>query len=203
MKMHKWWIIIPIIVFGIAIYIVFQAYNYEKLPQTTTYDISEMHNLNEPYIDLTKLEKSVNVVYNPGDSEYTNLTGRSSPSHILKDRGFFPTTIIRQACIGYSLENEEKIVCYPYLSTEYFIEGNSFTIDEIFKKNHPYRSMLNEEFEQKDERFEKCYVSVYKRLEGSDKISIMVVKNKQIMYLEYDGGFLTVDDFLDELDRIL
>jgi len=180
-------------------------FNLNPLTRSIYYPISELENLDEPYIDLRTLETSLRLEFKPDDPEgKTSITRMSS--YIWKKNNPYPSTIITQSYIGYSLDNEDEKLCEPFLDTEYYIEENGTPSTESIIEDNPfiwhiingYRWVWEPRI-RLDERFDFCAVVEYEE----DWFDILVAKNKQIIFLKYWDGNLTVDDFLDELDRIL
>ena len=205
MKKLKFYIPILIALF-VSTWVIYMYMNTEYI-----YPISEIDNLEEPYINLKTFETSFKLVPKSDDPEMSSPLARMS-SWILKGINPWSTIAISQTYFAYSLEDESKLEREIYLWTDYYSEIFPLTINMVLKKNSfNWPTIYNlEKYERDDDRFDKCIVSEwpgdiknYRIGLKINSIEIIVAKNNQIMYLDYYGGNLTVDDLLDELDRIL
>jgi hypothetical protein len=202
--MKQWWKIsigilaaILFITSGIGLYAVL------RYPPTITLPISELDTLDVPYFDLKKIETSLRLELQPDRvNEKYQVMILSSEIRIMHYP--YKSTSIVQSYKGYSLE-DDALLCEPYLYTEYFREEGKYTTARAFENNQFAGLHLEgwEQYKQNDVRFEKCYVAVDRISTRQNKFSIIVINNKQIMYIDYADGKLTADYFLDELARIL
>jgi hypothetical protein len=211
-KKSKWVFIISVIIgilltVSLCIVVYISQKNQSLLPQY--YPISEIDSIIEPHIDLRDLEKSVKLEYEPAD-EYSKF--KDTSSYIRRGGIEIFTTSIFQYYNVYSLETGEqlftdyilpstgeKVAQTIRLETDYFKENETQTMEKALNR-YPFSMADSSDGgnELVDERFEKCWVNTF-----SSGIYILVIKNKQIMCLQYDGGNLNPEDFLDELARIL
>ncbi|MDR1805968.1 MAG: hypothetical protein LBQ80_04260 [Clostridium sp.] len=173
------------------------------------YPISQLEDLAEPHIDLRTLEKSVRLEYVPADKS------SSTSNCIIKGGVELYDINVYQTYYAYSLETGNQLyIDYTLpstgkrmnleviLTTHYFKENGDQTIEKALA-HFPYDVSSKTESETVDARFETCWVSTHESEYRPNDISILVIRDNQIMYLEYSGGFLSTEKLLDELDRIL
>jgi hypothetical protein len=174
--------------------------------------ISKLGELDVPYVDLKRLETSMRLEI-PTDELTKSL------NYILFKKSPWAAINTCQTYSGYSLNSQELIDPYVSLSTTYYQVSFPQTTERICQKDKKIGSLeywkyLKTTFT--DLRFDQCFVledftmEYYPKQDenGYDKktrnhIKILVIKNRHIFYLEYVGGELTKEVFLNELARIL
>jgi hypothetical protein len=199
---------IVIVVIAMLVLIVVGVLVYSQISASNSnpkiFSIDYLDELDLPHIDLRDLETTLLLEFKPNDESEKSLPFKLT-SHIIKTYKPIATVSIIQQYNAYLSNSGSKIVCEPFLHTEYYAEQGNQTIQRVLGKHQFYGININgwREYHRDDPRFDECYVSTYKSETRPNNINIIVVKNKQIMYLQYDGGNLNPEDFLDELAKIL
>ena len=207
-RMSKWWIFISIII--VIVSICLTLFLSSLIPLVLP--IEEANKVRSPIIDISKFNIPMELERLHDDQEW-NI---HNSNRIIYKQGPWSDIWITQKFIPkdfkVNLESKDGYLNFTkaiiMLETRYYIETFPLTIDSLFKNNRFGWIMLSvadrDEYKYQDERFDECFVHVISDLEHEIiSITILVTKNQQIMQLVYRGVNLNVDDFLDELDRIL
>ena len=151
-----------------------------------------------PYIDLHKIEQPLKLEpYQENTKGNTAGDIMATTNWVANRKSPWSSVEIRQTYYTGAINQVENHI---FLRTSYYYERFPLTVDMVLEKDpfywsFSYGKLIN------DERFDLCYVNINPN--DAQEFSIIIVRNKQIMYVRYKGAPFTLDDLLNELDRIL
>jgi len=162
-----------------------------------TYRIQKDYNANalqNPFVNLSELEKEFHLT--PAKSYTIHESFKfyeASPP--------YEPAIYRQVFDAYLLENKDEKTTIA-LTSKYWYVPSGFTVRNIIGVNAldnyiKYAEVLE------DSRFDECYITGFIGSRENEMYSILIIRGQHMMSLDYRGGNLTPEDFLNELDRIL
>jgi hypothetical protein len=156
--------------------------------------------ITEPYIYLRNLEKSFKLV------PKSELDIGYEKFKFYKATSPFKSTTYDQLYKAFSFENNnENESEYISLDCRYWYITEFSTLTEMINGDGILSNMTQNANILKDSRFDKYYLAGILGFPPikEDQYSILVIKGKHIMMLDYMGGNLTPEDFLNELAKIL
>ena len=206
MKKNKMPVLFYIIITIVTlVFVVLPVFGYLYIPHHLP--IEEVHRINAPFINLIEFDNTIELEY-VLEKPRSLASFSSGATH---QKLPWTETVIRQSCVPKGLEPErefegffhytpEKVV---WLKTNYYRAVFPLTVNMVIERNSFGWSLLSvldlDEYAYEDDRFDKCFVAQW----SESHFYIFVVRGKKMMYLTHTIGNRTMEDYLNELDRIL
>jgi hypothetical protein len=156
--------------------------------------------LETPYFDLRDIETDYRLVpissdlYNDESFKFDDSWPHNNP------------TVYRQDYDGYLSENNQNSTRIT-LTCRYWFITEIITLADMMDNDTPLQFIMEKGKTIKDSRFDICRTGGIRDLfsfsNEEKSFSVVVRRGQHLMMIDYSGGRLAINDFLDKLDEIL